>query len=342
MLGGGWRCFGTERREYIVQDHFPEGDRIYDLFTGAYKPHIIRVALELDVFSPLAAGPANAEAVAHACKCGAEGIRRLLDYLAGLKVLAKQDKEYSLSPDAATFLVRGQKAYAGDLIMHFAGTAPWDSMRDSIRDGLPRMMDREIDFAQDAWIESYRTARIPSSLEMWANAGIVMESSTHLNVLDIACGCAIKTLVLARRSPGVHVTCLDQKLVLESARDLAARWSLLPQVRFMPDNLLTAELGEAQYDVCLLGQVTHYLTEQQNRDLFGRICTALVPDGRLVLDVPMGTEQPDENSSFMSLALWANSGGRAYAFEEYHAWLQEAGFAEVSQLSPRLVLALAS
>jgi SAM-dependent methyltransferase len=317
----------------------PEGDHIYDLYTGAYKPHIIRVALALDIFSPLVAGPAKVETVAKACKCDAEGIRRLLDYLTGLTVLVKQGEEYSLSPDAATFLVPGQKAYAGDLIMHFAGIVPWDSLCESIRDGRPRVMDHEIDFTQDAWIESYRAARIPSSLEMWAKAGIVVEESTCLRVLDIACGCAIKSLVLAQRSPGVQVTCLDQPLVLESARDLAERWGLLTQVHWMPDNLLIADLGEEQYDACLLGQVTHYLKEQQNRNLFHRIFQALVSGGRLVLDVPMGTEQPDENSGFLSLVLWANSGGRAYAFEEYRLWLLDAGFEAVHQLSPRLLSA---
>lgn len=321
------------------QNHLPEGDHIYDLYTGAYKPHIIRVALALDVFSPLAAGPAKSEAVAQACQCDEEGIRRLLDYLTGLMVLVKQGEEFSLSPDAATFLVPGSKAYAGDLIMHFASTAPWDGLRESIHDGHPRVMDHEIDFAQDAWIESYRVARIPSSLEMWAKAGIVVEESTRLRVLDIACGCAVKSLVLAQRSPGVQVTCLDQPLVLESARDLAERWGLLTQVRWMADNLLTADLGEAQYDACLLGQITHYQTEQQNRSLFRRICRTLVPGGRLVLDVPMETDQPDENSGFLSLVLWANSGGRAYAFEEYRAWLLDAGFEAVHQLSPRLLSA---
>ncbi|HVP20896.1 MAG TPA: class I SAM-dependent methyltransferase, partial [Anaerolineaceae bacterium] len=312
---------------------------IYDLYTGAYKPHIVRIALALDVFTPLAAGPANAAAVARACKCDQVGIHRLLDYLTSLNVLLKQGEKFSLLPDAATFLVRGQKAYAGDLIMHFTGTTPWDGLQASISDGLPRAMDREIDFAQDAWIESYRAARIPSSLEMWAKAGVMVEESTRLRVLDIACGCAIKSLVLAQKSPGVQVTCLDQPLVLESARDLAERWGLLSQVKLMPDNLLTADLGEAQYDTCLLGQVTHYLTVQQNHDLYGRIYKALVPGGKLVLDVPMGMEQPDEDSSFLSLVLWANSGGRAYAFEEYRAWLLDAGFAAVSQLSPRLLLA---
>ncbi len=319
---------------------FPEGDHIYDLYTGAYKPHIIRVALALDVFSPLSAAPAGYETVAQVCHCNPEGICRLLDYLVGLKVLAKQGGQYSLLPDAATFLVRGQKAYAGDLIMHFTGTAPWDGLQESIRDGQPRLMDYEIDFAQDAWIESYRTERIPSSLEMWAKAGIVPDGSTYLRVLDIACGCAIKSFVLAQKSTGVQVTCLDQPLVLESDRDLAVRWDVLPQIKWMPDNLLTADLGEAQFDACLLGQVSHYLTEQQDINLFRRICRSLVPGGKLVLDVPMGNEQPDEASSFLSLILWANSGGRAYTFEEYRSWLQDAGFLTVHQLSPRLLLAV--
>jgi len=61
--------------------------------------------------------------------------------------------------------------------------------------------------------------------------------------------------------------------------------------------------------------------------------------GRLVLDVPMETEQPDEIGSFLSLVLWANSGGLAYSFEEYRLWLLEAGFTGVWQLSPRLVVA---
>jgi len=324
----------------MKQNQLPEGDRIYDLYTGVYKPHIIRIALALDVFSLIESGSVKTELVAQACRCDQEGIRRLLDYLSSLNVLVKQGEEYSLSQEAATFLVKGKKSYAGDLIIDFTSQTPWDSVRESIRSGQPRIIDQEIHFAQDAWIESYRSARIPSSLEMWTKAGIFPEQSTRLRVLDIACGCAIKSLVLAQKSPNVNVTCLDSALVLEVARDLAERWGLSPQVRFMPANLLSAELGEAQYDVCLLGQITHYLTPQQNNDLFKRICRSIISGGRLVLDVPMESAQLNESSSFLSLILWANSRGRAYTFEEYRTWLLSAGFVSVYQLTGRLLLAM--
>jgi trans-aconitate methyltransferase len=321
-------------------DSTPEGDRIYDLYTGVYKPQIIRLALALDVFSPLAARPAPAAAIASACHCDVVGLRLLLNYLASLDVLTKQGDEYSLSPEAATFLVPGRKAYTGDLIMHFVGPDPWESLAESLRSGQPQPFDLEIHFAQDAWIESYRSARVPTSLEMWSEVGIDPQQSSRLRLLDLACGCAIKSLTLAQKHPNLDLTCLDQPLVLEAARDLAERWGLASRVRFWVADLLSADLGEACYDVCLLGQITHYLTTQQNCVLFGRICRALAPGGVLALDVPMESAMPGEDTSFVSLLLWANSGGRAHSFEDYRSWLLAAGFATVQQHSHRLLSAL--
>jgi SAM-dependent methyltransferase len=324
----------------MKDNSIPEGDRIYDLYTGGYKPQLIRIALVVDVFSPLKMGPGKAEQVALACKCEVTGIRHLLNYLASLDLLVKHADEYSLSPEAATFLVRGNKAYTGDLIMDFSGPGPWESVQGCIRSGQPRNFDLEKHFAQDAWIESYRAARISSSLEMWAKAGVIPDRFARLRILDLACGCAIKSMVLVRKSQNVDLTCLDSPMVLDVARDLAERWGITSQVRFMPDNLLTADLGEARYDACLVGQITHYLTEKQNIDLYKRIHKAFIPGGRLLLDVPMTTTQLDEGSSFLSLILWANSGGRAYSFEEYRSWLLGSGFTTIQQLSERLLSAV--
>jgi len=322
------------------QNNFPEGDRIYDLYTEVYKPQLIRIALALDVFSPLNAMPANVETIARACNCEMVGIRHLLDYLTSLNILAKQGDEYSLSSEAATFLVHGKKAYAGDLIMDFVGSIPWETIQESIRSGQSQNIDLEIHFVQDAWIESYRAGRITSSLEMWTKAGIMPESFIQLRLLDLACGCAIKSMVLVQKSSNVKLTCLDSPKVLEVARDLAKRYGILSQVRFMPDNLLTADLGESKYNGCLLGQITHYLTQQQNKDLYKRIYRALIPGGMLVLDVPMATTQLNEDSTFLSLLLWANSGGRVYSFEEYQSWLLASGFVAIRQLSERLLSAV--
>jgi len=198
----------------------------------------------------------------------------------------------------------------------------------------------EENFVQDAWLESYLPWRIPKSLEMWQAAGIKTEQQKSLRILDIACGCAVKSLSLAQASPNVRVTCLDHADVLTVARDLAERMGVESQVVFKPANLLDADFGENQFDAVLTGQITFYLTEAQNASLFDRIYQTLSPKGIFVIDCPMATDEPVETTSLLTLLLWANSGGAAHSFETYQAWLSDSGFCQTKQLSERWLVAL--
>jgi hypothetical protein len=51
----------------------PNPGLIYDLDTGIFRPQVIRLALQVDVFTPLADGPADAATVASACGYGLFG-----------------------------------------------------------------------------------------------------------------------------------------------------------------------------------------------------------------------------------------------------------------------------
>jgi ubiquinone/menaquinone biosynthesis C-methylase UbiE len=315
----------------------PDPDLIYDLFGGVFKPQFIRIALLLDVFTPLASGPATAEQVAGACQSDAAGIKALLDNLCAAQVLEQNGDRYGLMLTAETFLVRGRKAYVGDMILDYTGPAMYDSILNSIRSGQPRWLNEN--FVQDAWLESYSQTRVPGSLEMWRAAGIQPESREVFQILDVACGCAIKSFALAQAAPNVRVTCLDSAGVLDVARDLAGRMGLTSRVTFLPADLFTADLGASQFDAALVGQITHYLTPDQNRDLFRRLHSALSPRGTLVIDCPMSTETPSEQASFLTLFLWANSGGTAHSFETYKSWVAEIGFQQIDRLSERWLAA---
>jgi SAM-dependent methyltransferase len=194
-------------------------------------------------------------------------------------------------------------------------------------------------FVQDAWLESYSGWRIPKSLEMWHAAGVTPDPDNDYRILDLACGCAIKSMSLAQVNPRIYITCLDSPEVLGVARDLAKRLQINSRVTYQPDDLLSADLGENYYDAALVGQITHYLTETQNLDLFRRIHVALKESGILIIDCPMATVEPAELTSLLTLFLWANSGGAAHSFDTYKNWLQAVGFGDVRQLSERWLFA---
>jgi C-methyltransferase len=320
-----------------MSESAPDPDLVGSLFWGVFKPQFIRLALQIDLFSPLADGPATAETVAQACGCHTFGMKALLDYFCSLHILECHDDHYSLTATAETFLIPRRKAYTGDMILHYTSHELWDNVLDTLRSGNPRWLGEN--FVQDAWLESYSAWRIPKSLEMWQAAGVRPGTRDVFHILDLACGCGIKSMAQAQASPAVRVTCLDAPEVLEVARDLAERLQISSQVILMPADLLTADLDQGRYHAALLGQITHYLTEAQNRVLFQRVYDALAENGILIIDCPMLSDRPSELTSLLTLFLWANSGGTAYSFDTYHRWLITTGFRAVRQLSERWLCA---
>jgi hypothetical protein len=74
------------------------------------------------------------------------------------------------------------------------------------------------------------------------------------------------------------------------------------------------------------------LGRDENRDLFRRVYQALAPGGRCVIqDHVMNADgtAPRAGALFAINMLVGTSSGGTYSEDEYRAWLQEAGFAEV-------------
>jgi len=309
----------------------PDPDMVYGLYSGGFKSQFTRIALLLDVFTPLADGAADAASVAAHCGCDVSGTRALLDYLASIGLLSREADTYSLTPTAATFLVLHEKTYAGRWILEQTEPDLWHGMLRALQSGKPYR--QPFTWAQDAWLESYRSARLSVSLQMWQAAGIEPGRGQELRLADLGSGCAIKSLALAQADPAVHVTCLDRPEVLEVARDLASRLHITPQVTFRSGDLLSLDLGVRCYDVALLGQITQALTADQNVDLLSRVGRALKSDGLLVIDTIMAGEEPTELTSLITLLMWGTSGGAAHSFADYRTWLEASGFGQVTKLS---------
>ena len=318
----------------------PNSDLIYDLYGGGFLSQFIRLALRLDVFSPLAARPRGADQVAKSCGADPRGVRILLNYLSSTGILLYQPETdvYSLTPAAAVFLVRGETTFAGDWVL--ANTDPdlWEKMLQTLRSGESAGYD--LPWAQDAWLESYSPSRVNYSMEMWQTVGVKIPRKETFQILDLASGCGIKTLALAQAYPSVAVTCVDSAEVLVVARDLAERFGVIGQTSFIPGNILSDGFGSQEYHAALLGLITYYLTPEQNYKVFQTVFQALSSGGRLVIDAIMASQKPSEWASRASLLMSTWNGGSAYSFEQYQDWLLAAGFTSVTLHNQQLLSAV--
>src|ERR1700689_4620327 len=87
-----------------------------DTISAFQRTEALRAAIELDLFSLLAAGRRTASELAEACQAAPRGIRILADYLTIIGFLQKHGDRYELTDDAKVFLDRESPAYLGGAV----------------------------------------------------------------------------------------------------------------------------------------------------------------------------------------------------------------------------------
>src|SRR5271163_2001925 len=91
----------------------PSPALFFDTISAYERTEALRAAIELDLFTLVAAGQRTATQLASACQASPRGVRILADYLTILGFLRKHDDQYELTPDAEVFLNRKSPAYLG-------------------------------------------------------------------------------------------------------------------------------------------------------------------------------------------------------------------------------------
>jgi 2-polyprenyl-3-methyl-5-hydroxy-6-metoxy-1,4-benzoquinol methylase len=310
----------------------PAPETLSQLDVGICEVAILRAALELEVWAKVAAGGNSVDLLAAAEHWNPLGTRMLLDDLCKLRLLAREGGQYRLVPEAEHYLLPNKPTYRGRALL---ANLCWESggrLAEAIRTGRrPVGFDATTAEAVDIWIGTYSDnwAAPDTYLKdcdvMWQALGI--NGRRGLQVLDLACGPAPKSLALALADPGVRVTLLDWERILQVAHEVATGLGISKQVTFISGDLINAAYGDNRYEVAFLGNVTYFFSPEQNICVFRKLHDALADNGTLVLNAIRG-----EDFDPVEYGLWfySVSPGGIYNFEEYKDMLERAGFTNVA------------
>jgi 2-polyprenyl-3-methyl-5-hydroxy-6-metoxy-1,4-benzoquinol methylase len=149
--------------------------------------------------------------------------------------------------------------------------------------------------------------------------------------------------VLAQADPATRVTALDLPKVLAVAAQVAAHMGVREQVTFCPGNLLEVDLPAGEFDIVLFGAILYYFSPENITALLRKAAWhALAPGGLVVIRTIIADEErcQDEMALLMAVELLHDAAqGEVYTFSEYKAFLDAAGFSNVTQHSNRLISA---
>ncbi len=329
----------------------PDPGEIFAAFTAFHRTGALKAAVELDLFSAIAAGATTADDLARRCGAASRGIRILADFLVTAGFLTKEGTRYALTPASATFLDRSSPAYMGSAITFLTSPMMWESFANvgaAVRKGGTVASEGGVVAAENPmWVEFARSMAPPAAFAARLLANVLdAPKAPPWKVLDVAAGHGMFGITLAQENPRAQIVALDWANVLTVAEENARAGGVQDRFRTIAGNAFEVDLGSG-YDLVLLPNFLHHFDVATCEAFLRRVRAALVPGGRAVtVDfVPdEGRVTPPVAASFALVMLIGTPAGDAYTFAELDRMFRTAGFAtsELRELPPSFQRAVVS
>lgn len=295
---------------------------------------VLSSALQLDVFSHIAAGHQTAAEIARAESASERGLTMLLDALSALQLLIKSADRYQLTPVAENFLVRSSPSYLGSMMENDHIWNAWGKLTEVIRTGKPALVIEEQAKAEEFFPMLVRSLHIMNTEPARRLAEALGAGASHrgLHVVDIACGSGIWGIAIAEADKEARITAQDFPGVFNVTREYIRRHNVEDRFDFLPGDLKEVDFGLERYDLALLGNIVHSEGERSSRDLFRRLHQSLRPAGRIVIIdmIPNDERTGPPFALLFAINMLVNTEqGSTFTLSEYSDWLKAAGFARV-------------
>jgi 2-polyprenyl-3-methyl-5-hydroxy-6-metoxy-1,4-benzoquinol methylase len=313
----------------VVQE--PNPANIFDTLNAYQRSAALKAAIELGVFTQIARGNRDAQAIATTIGASARGTRILCDFLTISGFLSKDRDGYSLSAEAALFLDANSPAYFGDAAQFLLDPrliAPFLNLREVVRAGTTTLPgEGTVSRDNPIWVDFARQMAsivYPAALEL---AGLVA-GDKEIKVLDIAAGHGLFGITIAQRNPKARVAALDWPNVLAVASENAKEFGVADRHTTLPGDAFEVEF-KGPYDLVLVTNFFHHFDPPTCEGLMRKILRSLAPGGRCVtLDFVPNEDRvsPPTSAGFAMIMLGTTASGDAYTFSEYEAMFRKAGF----------------
>ncbi len=312
----------------------PSPALFFDTVSAFQRTEALKAAVDLDLFTHVAAGRTTAADLAAACGASPRGVRILADYLTILGFFQKGGDRYALTPDADAFLNRTSPAYLGgalEFLLTPSLRECFQSLTAAVRKGgTATSAEGTVSPDNPVWVAFARAMAPMMRLPAELLAGLVGGAADRpLRVLDVAAGHGVFGITVARRFPNARVTALDWAAVLAVAAENAKAEGVADRVTFLPGSAFEVDWG-GPYDVVLLTNFLHHFDLPTCDRLAAKARAALAPGGRAVtLEFIPDTDRvtPPATATFALTMLATTAAGDAYTFAEYERVFAAAGFA---------------
>lgn len=313
----------------------PTPDAILQLGLGFWASKALLSAVELGVFTTLAAGPLTGEALMANLGLQPRGTIDFLDALVSLGMLERSGEEYANTAAAEVFLDRNKPSYIGGMLeMANARLYPfWGSLTEALRTGHPQ---NEAKVGENFFAALYQD---PASLKQFLHAmtGVSMGTALaiaekfpwaqHNTVIDIGAAEGCVPVQLALRHPHLTGGGFDLAPVAPRFEEYVASFGLADRLRFYPGDFFVDPLPSA--DVLVMGHILHDWSLEEKLMLLRKAHQALPDKGTLIVYESIIDDERRTNTFGMLMSvnmLIETQEGFDFTGSDCRSWMADVGF----------------
>ena len=318
----------------------PSPQLFFQTINAHQRTEALKAAIELEVFTAIGEGNTTAAQIAKRCQASERGTRILCDFLTIHGMLTKQDSQYGLTLDSATFLDKHSPAYLGSAVEFLCSpmlTEGSKHIAEAVRKGGTAMEgEGTIGPEHPVWVKFARGMAPMMAMPAQLITKLVDPNpSRKLRILDVAAGHGLYGITFAANNSQAEVTAVDWKAVLEVAQENAQRAGVADRYKTIPGSAFDVEFGSG-YDLVLLTNFLHHFDPPTNETLLRKVHNALADGGRAVtLEFVPNDDRitPPDAAGFSMMMLAGTPSGDAYTFAELERMFANTGFSR-STLHP--------
>lgn len=315
----------------------PTLDRIMQLGAGFWGSKTLLSAVELGLFTELAKGPLDAEALSQRLGLHQRSSRDFLDALVALGMLRRNGTRYSTTLETDFFLDRAKPSYIGGFLeMVNARLYPfWGSLTEALRTGQPQSEIKsggnffDVVFGDPDRLRIYLQSMTGAS--MGANIAIAQKFPwrDYQTFVDIGAAQGGLPVQIALAHGQLSGGSFDLPVVGPLFEEYVNSFGLGQRLRFYPGDFFTDPLPQA--DVFIMGHILHDWNMEEKRMLLTKAYETLPPGGALIVYEAIIDDDRRQNAFglLMSLNMLIETpGGFDYTGADCCGWMRNAGFRE--------------
>jgi hypothetical protein len=311
------------------------GMQILEMMGGFRAACIIGAAAELDVWGRLGDKNLSAEALAKLLDCDLRAITMLLDAVAALGLLEKNEGCYRVAGEIRSLLTDGSPQSVLPMVRHQINIMrSWSQLAWVAKSGMPGPRQASIrGFEADraAFIAAMHSISILFADDLVAQLG----PPRFRHLLDVGGASGTWTLAFLRVVPGAKATIFDLPDAIHQAAERLKNSEFAARVALVRGDFYTDDLPTG-CDFAWVSAIAHQHSRGHNRDLFVKVFKALEPRGQIaVRDIVMEPcrTRPRDGALFAINMLVNTESGGTFTFEEFAEDLKAVGF-----VKPRLAV----